>query len=149
MRESVLFCDTESVIIIQNVDEHPKVRTGDYLGHLRDELEGFGSIPFIQEFVSGGTKNCAFSVSCPSTGKRTTKCMVNGITLNCENSKVVNFTTLSNMILKDTAPVHVHNPKKIKRKHGGVVSEHETKEFKVVFKKRRNMDFDSLPYGFD
>jgi hypothetical protein len=38
--------------------------------------------------------------------------------------------------------------KKIKRKHG-VVSEHETKEFKVVFKKRRNMDFDSLPYGFD
>jgi hypothetical protein len=51
MRESVLFCDTESVIIIQNVDEHPKVRTGDYLGHLRDELEGFGSIAFIQEFV--------------------------------------------------------------------------------------------------
>jgi len=25
------------------------------------------------------------------------------------------------MILKDSAPVHVHNPKKNKRKHGGVV----------------------------
>jgi len=54
------------------------------------------------------------------------------------------------MILKDTTPVHVYNPKKIKRKHGGVVSEPETKEYKVVFKKRRLMDnFDSLPYGYD
>ena len=54
------------------------------------------------------------------------------------------------MILKVTASVHVHNSKKIKRKHGGVVSEPETKEYKVVFKKRRLMvNFDSLPYGFD
>ena len=54
------------------------------------------------------------------------------------------------MILEDATPVHVHNAKKIKRKHGGVVvSEPETKEFKVVFKKRRLMNnFDSLPYGF-
>jgi len=37
-----------------------------------------------------------------------------GITLNYENSKVVNFTTLSDMILKDTTPVHIHNPKKMK-----------------------------------
>jgi len=90
-------------------------------------------------------KNYAFSVFCPSTGKHTTKC-----NLNYENSKVVNFTTLRDMILKDTTPVHIHNPKKIKRKHGGVVSEPKTKEYKVVFKKRRLMDnFDSLPYGCD
>jgi len=55
------------------------------------------------------------------------------------------------MILKDTAPEHVHNPKKIKRKHGGVVVyEPEAKDYKFVFKKRRLMDnFDSLPYEFD
>jgi len=54
------------------------------------------------------------------------------------------------MILEDAPPVHVHIAKKIKRKHGGVVvSEPETKEYKVVFKKRRLMDnFDSLPYGY-
>ena len=54
------------------------------------------------------------------------------------------------MILEDAPPVHVHNPKKIKGKHGGiVVSEPETKEYKVVFKKRRLMgNFDSLPYGY-
>jgi hypothetical protein len=53
------------------------------------------------------------------------------------------------MILEDATALHVHNPKKIKRKHGGVVvSEAETKEYKVFFKKRRLMDkHDSLPYG--
>jgi len=47
--------------------------------------------------------------------------------------------------------VHVHFPKKIKRKHVGVVvSEPETKEFKFVFKKRRLIDnIDSLSYGHD
>jgi ABC-type microcin C transport system duplicated ATPase subunit YejF len=65
--------------------------------------------------------------------------------LNYENSKVVNFTSLRNIILEDAPPVHVHNTKKIKRKHGGlVVSKPDTKEYKVVFKKRRLMDnFDS------
>jgi len=49
------------------------------------------------------------------------------------------------MILEDAPPVHVHNSKKIKRKHGGIVaSELETKDYKVIFKKRRLMDnFDS------
>ena len=54
------------------------------------------------------------------------------------------------MILKDTDRVYVQYPKTIERNHGGVVSEPQTKEYNVVFKKRRVMDnFDSLPYGFD
>jgi hypothetical protein len=99
--------------------------------------------------VSDGPKNYVFSVFCPSTGNRTTKWKVKCITLNYETSKIVNFTTLRKMILEDDTPVHVHNPRKIKRKHGGVVvSETETKEYKVVFKKRRLMhNLDSLPYG--
>ena len=92
------------------------MRIGDYLGHLTDELEVFGAHCFIEEFLSGGPKNYAYSVFCPSTGERTTKCKVKGITLNYENSKVVNFTTFRDMMLKDTAPVHVHNPKKDQEK---------------------------------
>jgi len=70
--------------------------------------------------------------------------------LKYKNSKVVKFTSLRDMILEDAPPVHVHNPKKDKRKHGGiVVSESHTKECKVAFKKRRLMDnFDSLAYGY-
>jgi len=132
------------------VDEPPKVETGDYLGDLTDELE-FGSGSYIEQFVSGGPKNYAFSVFSPSTGKRTNKCKVKVITLNYENSKILNFTSLRNMILEDDTPLHVHNPRKTKRKHSGVVvCEPEKKENKVVFKKRRLMDdFDSFPYGHD
>ena len=63
----------------------------------------------------------------------------------------MNFTSLRNMILEDITPLQVHNPRKIKRNHGGVlVSEPEKKEYMVVFKKRRLMDeFDSFPYGYD
>jgi len=132
------------------VDEHPKVETGDYLGDLTDELEEYSSGSYIEEFVTGGLKNYAFSVFCPSTGKCTTKCKVKGITLNYENSYVVNFTSLRNMILEDDKPLHVHNPRKIKRKHGVVLSEPEKKEYNVVLKKRRLMDdFVSFPYGYD
>ena len=41
-----------------NVDVPLKVRTVDYLGHLIDELEEFGNISLIEEFVSGGQKLC-------------------------------------------------------------------------------------------
>jgi len=51
-----LYCDTDSLIFIQNVDEPPKVKTGDYLGHLTDELEELGAESFIEEFVSVGQK---------------------------------------------------------------------------------------------
>ena len=58
--ESVLYCDTDSVIYIQNVDEAPKMHTGDYLGYLTDELEESDSGSFIGKFVSGGPKTMHF-----------------------------------------------------------------------------------------
>jgi hypothetical protein len=75
---------------------------------------------------------------------------VKGITLKYDSSKVVNFATLKSMITENSEPVHVHSPKKIKRKHDCVVvTEPESKEYKVVFKKRRLIgDFDSVPYGY-
>ena len=72
------------------------------------------------------------------------------INLKYKNSKVVKFTALRRMILEDDTPLHVHNPKKNKKNHCAVVvSEPETKEYKVVFKKRRLMyNFASYPYGY-
>jgi len=90
----MFFTTIQTVICVQKLDEPPKVTTGDYLGDLTDELEEFGSGSFIDEFVLGGPKNSAFSVMCPSTGKRTNKCKVKGTTLNYESSNVVNFTSL-------------------------------------------------------
>jgi hypothetical protein len=39
LEESVLHCDADSVIYIQNVEETTNVKTGDYLGDLTNELE--------------------------------------------------------------------------------------------------------------
>ena len=89
--------------------------TGDYLSDLTDELEEYGSGSLIEDFVSLGPKNYGFSVVSPSTGKRATQCKVKCITLNYENSMILNFPDLRNMILQDAPPLHVHNPKKIKR----------------------------------
>ena len=89
--KSVLYCDTDSFIYIQNVDEPPKVKTGYYLGDLTDELEEFGSGSFIEQFVSGGPKNYPYSEFSPSTGKRITNCKLKGITVNYDYSKVVDF----------------------------------------------------------
>jgi hypothetical protein len=127
--KTVLYCDTDSVIYIKKVDEARKVKT-DYLGDRTDELEAFGPLSFIPEFVPGGPKNYALSVFCPITGKCTNKCKVKGINLKYENYKVINFTSLRRMILEDDTLLHVHNRKKFKRKHGDViVSEAETKEY--------------------
>jgi hypothetical protein len=49
------------------VDEPPKVEIGYYLGDLTDVLEEFGSGSYIEQFVSGGPKNYAFSVFSPYT----------------------------------------------------------------------------------
>jgi hypothetical protein len=46
--ESVLCCDTHSVIYVQNVGETQKVKTDDYLGDLTDELEEFGAGSYIE-----------------------------------------------------------------------------------------------------
>ena len=48
---SVLFCDTDSVIYVQNVSEPKRVKTGDYLGDLTDEVEGSGAGSYIEEFI--------------------------------------------------------------------------------------------------
>ena len=148
--KSVLYCDSDSVIYIQNVDEHPKVETRYYLGDLKMNWKIYSLAPTLNNVYRSALKIMHFSVY-PFTGKRTTKCKVKRITLNYDNSKAVIITSLRNMILEDNTQLHVHNLRKIKRKHGGVVvSEPERKEYKVVFKNQRLMnDFDSFPYGYD
>jgi hypothetical protein len=96
--QSVLYCDTDSVVYVQKTAKPSKIAIGDYLGDLTDELQEYGSGSYIDEFISGGPKNYAFSVICLSTGKRTCKCKVKCITLNYDTSKVVNFNTLKTMI---------------------------------------------------
>ena len=53
--EQVLYYDTDSVIYKWR-DEQTEIETGDFLGDMKDELNG----DHIIEFVSGGPKNYAY-----------------------------------------------------------------------------------------
>ena len=68
------------------------------------------------------------------------------LTLNYENSKVVNFAKLRNIILENAPPVNVHNPRNIPPKIWLCSSFRAgSKEVEVVYKKLRFMDdFDSF-----
>ena len=110
----------------------PKIQKKVLSAKLTEKLEEYGACFFV-EFVSGGPTTLDFSVFCPSTGKRATNCKVKGMTSNNENSKVVNFTTLRDMILENAPPVHVHNPQKIKRKNGGVVFQNPRRRSTSLF----------------
>ena len=98
-----------------------------------DVLEEFDSTSYIEEFMSGGPQNYAFTVFCPSTGIRTTKCKVKSLTLNYENSKVAKLTALRSVILEDDTTLHVQKPKKIKRKNGGVVVSNSKQRSKSLY----------------
>lgn len=153
IQTSVLYCDTDSIIYVERDTDTFTVPLGDNLGDLTNEVLDYGPNAYINEFVSGGCKNYAYSILDPDTGKISTVCKVRGISLNFENSKKINFESIKNEILKETDSgerIKVFNPKAIKRKRVAVVvSEPETKTYNIVFNKRRRVDnYDSIPYGY-
>jgi len=80
-----VYCGTYNVIFIQNGDEPPKVRTGDYLGHLTHELEELAVSLLLENVcrVDQRTMRCKFSA--PRQENVQTKWKVKGTTLNYEN----------------------------------------------------------------
>ena len=136
LEEQVLYYDTDSVIYKWRPGL-PKITTGDYLGDMKDELEGSGH---IVEFVSGGAKNYGYQTA---GGK--TECKVRGFTLNVRGLEVLNYSTMKNTILKELeAPqpkkrhLEVRNPNHFQRntttKEIGLVA--QTKRYGLVFDKR-------------
>ncbi|XP_070167780.1 uncharacterized protein [Polyergus mexicanus] len=73
-------------------------RTGNFLGDMTDELESYGRGSCIETFVSGGPKFYAYIVCAPD-GRTYEYCKVKGITLNFENSQLINFLSIRNLML--------------------------------------------------
>ena len=150
MGDRALYCDTDSVIYVQEESGPSLVECGDKLGDMTNEpKQGY----FIEEFVSGGPKNYAYKVRSGDDVK--TVCKVRGITLNYTAIQLVNFDVIRGMILTGTPDtVTVHTAKKIKRKRGAnarvaLISEPEDKTYRLSFFKRRRLDNnDSLPFGY-
>ncbi|KAG5868585.1 hypothetical protein JTB14_011269 [Gonioctena quinquepunctata] len=77
----ILYYDTNSVIYISR-DGEWDVPTGDFLGEMTDELDSYGTGSYITEFVSGGSKNYAYTVYSPTKNEYNQVCKVKGFTLN-------------------------------------------------------------------
>ena len=110
-----LYCDTDSVIYIQPLFDHPLVETGDCLGAMTSELKpGF----HVEEFLKGANKNNGYRIVDPVTGNREKICKVRGISLNYSASQTVNFDVMNALVLRgeNTEKVIVHIERKLKRK---------------------------------
>ena len=148
LKHQVLYYDTDSVIYKWRPGL-PSIPTGDFLGDMKDELNG----DVITEFVSGGPKNYAYKTH---TGK--VECKVRGFTLNVRGSAVLNFETMKNNILSE-----LHHPQDSLRKLNIVTPYHfqrdlekkriqvvqRVKKYGLVFDKRViNTNAISYPYGY-
>ena len=145
--QQVLYYDTDSVIYKWK-EGLPRIETGDYLGDMKNEVEG----DHIVEFVSGGAKNYGYK-----TAGDKVECKVRGFTLNVCGKEVLNYDTMKKLVLKELKEgekthLQVCNPNHFKRdtrnKNIGTVP--QTKNYGVVLDKRvvdaqRMM---SYPYGY-
>ena len=91
LKERVLHFDTDSVIYTQKSTE-TSIPTGNYLGEFTNELE---EGDYITEFVAAGPKNYAYN-----TFKGNQCCKVRGFTLNARGQKILNFSSMKNLVLK-------------------------------------------------
>lgn len=153
--QRVLYTDTDSCIYKLNKDEVDIVESGHSLGEMSNELDKYGGKDcYINEYVSGGPKNYAYTVYSPERGEIVAiECKVRGFTMNFKNLQEINFNAIKDLILnkKLAQRITVVNEKKIKRKAGPIiVSEPEEKKYKITFHKRRltRSGYDSLPYGY-
>ena len=130
LQERVLYFDTDSVIFTQK-DGEPAPPTGEFLGDLKCETDG---VP-IRAFVSGGPKNYAYKLDGGET-----VCKIRGFTLGSANAQLLNFDTMSDMVLSGerSETVNALNPFNIRSDRRGNLrtTEGGEKAYRLVYDKR-------------
>ena len=145
--QQVLYYDTDSVIYRWK-EGLPRIETGDFLGDMKNEVEG----DFIEEFVSGGAINYGYKTA---GGK--VECKVRGFTLNVRGMTVLNYGTMKKLVLKELKEgkrslLEVNNPSYFKRntKRKDIELVEQTKKYRLVFDKRviDPESMKSYPFGY-
>lgn len=147
--EQVLYFDTDSVVYRWQ-QGHPSIATGDFLGDMKDELDG----DVIREFVCAGPKNYGYI-----TQQGKSECKIRGFTLNARGANVLNFHSMKANILAE-----LNNPLDDRRTTSVLTPyyfqrDSERKRIKVVPRvKKYGLVFDkrvvdvnsksSFPYGY-
>ena len=142
--KQVLYYDTDSIIYIDS-QNGKVIETGDMLGDLTDELDGF-TINNI--FVSGGPKNYSYIY-----GNNKQKAVIKGFKLNHENSQILNHTNMIKMVKKDIKELTLVNENKITRQNKQIVNKYEEKVYSFGYDKRAikyisENCLETFPYGY-
>ena len=150
--KSLLYTDTDSLFKISHPsrpDLDPPV--GDYLGDLTSELQPG---EHIVEFASSGAKSYVFETN---TGRK--ECKLKGFSLNYQNSLLINFEVMRDMVLNqniqgndELKTVITINKNKITRDKYKckIYNKKEIKRYKAVYNKRIIMpDLTTVPFGYD
>ncbi|KAK9729436.1 hypothetical protein QE152_g15964 [Popillia japonica] len=149
--DRVLYYDTDSVIYISRPGEWD-VPISSFLGEMTDELKCYGEGSYITTFASGGPKLYAYRVYSPAQSKYHDTIKVKGITINHNTSKIVNFQTLCDMVLKEgeaDEPTYVTTKQISRTAMHEVVTKTGRKIFRCNFRKRKLVqDNNSVPYGY-
>ena len=155
LKERALYCDTDSVVYIEQSDGAAQVEIGECLGAMTSELK---PNEIISEFVSGGPKNYAYKTFNSVKEAEKTVCKVKCITIKYNASQLVNFENIKEMISRGDKKetLTVHTQRKIKRKRGkggdgrvNIISEPEDKTYRISFFNRRRLDDNSsIPFGY-
>ena len=147
--KQVLYFDTDS-IIYKWYPGRPQIKTGCYLGEMKDELDG----DVIVEFVAAGPKNYGYVTR---DGK--VECKVRGFSLNSEGQSQLNYEVMKRNVLDevqwpqgDPREIQVVNSSHIHRDVStyDIYTQPQFKRYKMVFNKRvlNPRTFESYPFGY-
>ena len=141
LNEQVLYFDTDSIIYIDSTNGN-KIKTGDMLGELTDELNGKA---INNVFVSGGPKNYSFRY-----GDNEQKCVVKGFKLNHENSQILNHENMIRMVIGDIKELTLVNET---RQNKQIVNKYEEKVYSFGYDKRAikyisDSCIETYPFGY-
>ena len=147
----VLYMDTDSCIFTCKKDDTTEYTPplGTLLGSMTDELKAYGEGTYITSFLSGGPKLYGYRAVVPSTGETVECCKIKGISLNSNNSSIINFESIGRLIKSyfendREAIVLKYDAIRRTRMHDVI-----TKSCSVVLKKRRYFrNAVSLPFGY-
>ena len=158
LKEKSIYCNTNSVIYIQECGQPLAMTCADKLSNMTNEL---GPDECIEEFESGGPKIYALWTVNAKTLERKTVCKVRGITFNYTEGQLVNIDSITGIILgvdsEYVITVRIDRKKRKTRNYDvnsvlgadavTIVSEPEDKVCTVSFYKRRGLDnSDSAPF---
>jgi len=149
---SVLYHDTDSVIYYRDLNDE-KIKCGDYLGDLTDEiLKEYGEGSICHEFVSLGPKNYGYTVKTASNENTSViKCKgvsLSDIATNNINIKKMIDLAVSYSIEGKKDEIHILQRQFTINRHSQVFTRYFEKVYRAVSEKRVIKGNLTLPFGY-